>query len=306
MSVCEAADMRCPLFIPGNRGDMLLKARRYSPSAYIPDLEDSVPASHKSEALEIVCSALPDLAATGRAVIPRVNSLATGRTETELEAIVSIDIAGISIGKIGSADDIREVDGMLSKLEVERGLRMGRVEILPWIESASAILMAYDICVASDRVRWVAFGAEDYSADMGIARAVDIDADDTGRVDEYGEAGLLYARSAVAVAARAARVVALDTPYVRFRDEAGLRREAGLARRLGYGGKFAIHPAQLDAIESVFAPSESEILRARKVVEAAEAAARDGRGSIDFQGEMVDEPVLARARNVLLEANRDK
>ena len=295
-------DLRCPLFIPGNRSDMLEKAGRYSASAFIPDLEDSVPAANKAEALEVTAAALPSLAELGRPIVPRVNSLATGLTDGELKAIVGPLIAGVSIGKVRTAEDIRYLDMIISGIERERGIDAGTIGILPWLETASAIVSAHSICVASDRVRWVAFGAEDYSADMGISRAVDVEASDVGGIEEYGEASLLYARSAVAVAARAANVDALDTPYVKFRDPEGLRQEAGLARRLGYVGKFAIHPAQIEVIDAVFSPSSDEIERARRVVAAATGAERDGRGSVALDGEMIDAPVVARARNVLARA----
>ena len=292
-------DLRCPLFIPGNRMDMLEKAGRYAASAYIPDMEDSVPEANKVEARAVTADALPSLFELGKAVVPRVNSLNTGLTEGDLAAVVGPHIVAISIGKVRSADDITVVDGMLSELEADRGLEVGTVGILPWLETASAIVNAHAICCTSERVRWVAFGAEDFSADMGISRSVDVVDGDKGIVDEYGEASLLYARSAVAVAARAADVQALDTPYVKFRDPDGLRREAGLARRLGYGGKFAIHPAQIEVIDEVFSPTVKEVERARRVIEAADSAEREGRGSVSLDGEMVDAPVVARARNVL-------
>ncbi len=292
-------DLRCPLFIPGNRADMLGKAGRYSPSAYIPDMEDSVPLANKAEARKVTADALPMLFELGKPVVPRVNSLSTGLTEDDLKAVVGSHIVAISIGKIKSGTDIAEVDDVISKLERDGGVEVGSIGILPWLETASAIVHAYEICNASERVRWVAFGAEDYSADMGISREVDVEDASVGSIEEYGEASLLYARSAVAVAARAAGVEALDTPYVKFRDPEGLRREAGLARRLGYTGKFAIHPAQIQAIIKVFAPSQEEIARARRVIEAADLAASQGRGAIDVDGEMIDAPVVARARNVL-------
>ena len=292
-------NLMCPLFIPGNRRDMLAKAGRYSPSAYIPDLEDSVPLANKEEAREVTSDVLTSLRAIGRPVVPRVNSLSTGLTEDDLKAVVGPNIVGISIGKVNGACDIAEVDRMVSALEGSRGLGEGTIGILPWLETASAIVNAYEICASSDRVRWVAFGAEDFSADMGISREVDFAGSESETAEEYGEASLLYARSAVAVAARAADVDALDTPYVKFRDEDGLRREAGLARRLGYRGKFAIHPAQIAAIEAVFSPSEDEVERAMRVLDAARAAEMDGRGSLSLDGEMIDAPVVARAKNVL-------
>lgn len=295
-------DLRCPLFIPGNRRDMLGKAGRYSPSAFIPDMEDSVPMANKAEARAVTADTLPSLFGLGKAVVPRVNSLATGLTEDDVAAVIGPHIVAISIGKIRTAGDIAVVDGMLSELETDQGIDVGTVGILPWLETASAIVNAYEICCASERVRWVAFGAEDYSADMGISRSVDVGGGDAGMADEYGEASLLYARSAVAVAARAADVQSLDTPYVKFRDADGLRREAGLARRLGYGGKFAIHPGQIEVIDAVFSPTDAEIERARRVLEAARVAELAGRGSVSLDGEMVDAPVVARARNVLARA----
>lgn len=298
-------DLRCPLFIPGNRADMLEKAGRYSPSAFIPDMEDSVPMANKAEARAVTADALPSLFELGKPVVPRVNSLLTGLTEDDLKTVVGPHIVAISIGKIGSSDDIALVDGMLSELERVRGLEVGTIGMLPWLETASAIVKAFEICNASERVRWVAFGAEDYSADMGISRTVDVEGGNMGVVDEYGEASLLYARSAVAVAARAAGVQALDTPYVKFRDPDGLRSEAGLARRLGYSGKFAIHPAQIEVIEEIFSPTDAEIERARRVLEAARVAELEGRGSVSLDGEMVDAPVVARARNLLKRANMD-
>ena len=297
--------LRCPLFIPGNRADMLSKAGRYSPSAYVPDLEDSVPVSHKMEAREVLRDALPELIGLGRSVIPRVNSLMTGWAEGDLAAVARPGIVGISIGKITDDSDVAVVARMLGELEKARGIDEGSIGILPWLETARAIVNSYAICSASERVRWVAFGAEDFTADMGISREVDEQAGETGRVEEYGEASLLYARSAVAVAARAAGAVALDTPYVRFRDEGGLRRESRLARRLGYKGKFAIHPAQIDTINEIFVPTSEEVARAKRIIEAADLAAQEGRGSLDVDGEMVDAPVVARARNVMAEVSDD-
>ena len=292
-------DLGCPLFIPGNRADMLGKAGRFSPTAYVADLEDSVPVGNKAVAREVTAGALPTLAGLGKPVVPRVNSLGTGLTEEDLRAVVGPHVVAISIGKISSPKDIEVVDGMISDLEGKHGLEPSVIGILPWLETASAIVHAFEICDASDRVRWVAFGAEDFSADMGIGREVDVEDGDVGSIEEYGEASLLYARSAVAVAARAAGVEALDTPYVKFRDPEGLRREAGLAKRLGYGGKFAIHPAQIETINAVFSASEQEIEKAKRVLEAARIAEAEGHGSVSLDGEMIDAPVVARAKNVL-------
>ena len=277
---------------------MLSKAVRNSPGAFIPDLEDSVPHSEKASARATVTAAIPSLAATGSAVIPRVNSLSTGLTADDVAAVVTPEVTAVSIGKVATAADIAEVDALLAARELDLGLPDGSVGVLPWIETASAIVNVSAICDASQRVRWIAFGAEDFSADMGISRTVDSDEVE----GPYGEPGLLYARSAVTVAARAAGVQALDTPFVKFRDADGLRADCSLARRLGFTGKMAIHPAQIEVIEEAFRPTTREVERARHIVEASDAAERDGRGSLSLDGEMVDAPVVARARNILRDA----
>mgnify|MGYP003989257245 CR=1 FL=1 len=242
---------------------------------------------------------IPALAKAGKLLAPRVNSMISGLAEDDIAAVVSNEIIGISIGKIGSAEEVKVLDQILAAAEKRAGVPIGNTMILPWLETAKAVINAYEICMASDRIRWTAFGAEDYSADMGISRTVDeVDSTSAGEP----EPGLAYARSAVAIAARAAGVHALDTPYTKFRDPEGLRAEAKLAKSIGYKGKLAIHPAQVEIIETVFMPTEAEIERARRVLEIAAEAESEGRGSISLDGEMIDMPVILRAQNVLRDA----
>jgi citrate lyase subunit beta/citryl-CoA lyase len=278
---------------------MLAKATRSVAHAFVPDLEDSVPPAEKEAARGTVADSIPALSATGRTVIPRVNSLESGLFELDVDAVAGTQIAGISVGKIRGADDIRRVDSRLASIEGQRGVPTGTIGILPWIETAAALTRAAEICAASRRVRWVAFGAEDLTADMGVPRA----SDRGGASGEpSGEQLLVHARAMVAIAARASGAWALDTPYVHFKDEPGLIREAALARQLGFKGKFAIHPAQVEPINRAFSPSEAEVSRARMVIAAWEAAAKEGRGAISIDGEMIDVPVVARARALLREA----
>jgi citrate lyase subunit beta/citryl-CoA lyase len=278
---------------------MLAKAAGFETRWLIPDLEDSVPAAEKASARDIVVEHIPTLAKAGKLLTPRVNSMKSGLAEDDIAAVVSNDIVGISIGKIGNVEEVKILDLILAKAEKSAGVSIGKTMILPWLETAEAVINAYDICMASDRIRWTAFGAEDYSADMGISRTVDsVEAKSGGEP----EPGLAYARSAVAVAARAAGVHALDTPYTKFRDPEGLRAEVKLAKSIGYKGKLAIHPAQVEVIESVFRPTDAEIDRARRVLDIAAEAETEGRGSVSLDGEMIDMPVILRAQNVLHDA----
>ena len=178
------------------------------------------------------------------------------------------------------------MSGIVEELERAAGVEAGSVSIIPWIETALAIVNAYEICASSPRVVAVAFGAEDFTNDMAIERTQDGD-----EVD--------YPRRVICIAARAAGVLALDTPFFGFRDPDGLRENSQQARRYGFKGKFAIHPAQIDIINEAFSPSAEEVEHARRVVAAFEEAERNGRGSTSLDGQVIDVPVVRRARQLL-------
>lgn len=278
---------------------MLEKAVGFDTKWLIPDLEDSVPSGEKQTARRIVAEHIPYLTKAKKLLIPRVNSMASGLAEDDINAVISNDIIGISIGKIGNVNEVADLEAILLNAERRAGVTIGQTTILPFLESAEAVINAYSICKSSDRIRWAAFGAEDFSADMGISRTVDETEANTQR---SLEPGLAYPRSAVAIAARAAGVHALDTPFTKFRDSQGLRDESLLAKSIGYKGKLAIHPAQVEVIESIFMPTVAEIDRARRVLAIAAEAEAGGRGSISLDGEMIDMPVILRAQNLLRNA----
>ena len=278
--------LRSLVFVPGNRANMLERALGFGADVVMVDLEDSVPPGEKAAACEMAAEWVPRLAAAGRRVMVRVNSLDTGLTSQELDTVVCPELAGISIGKGDTAWDLRQVDQLLGPLESRIGIPRGTIKLVPWIETAMAIVHVYEMARASQRIVGVAFGAEDYTNDMGVIRT------------DFGEE-CYYARSAVAVAARAARVAALDGPFVGFRDPDGLRTDAGTARQMGFTGKFAIHPAQIDIINETFSPHPDDVEYARTVVAAWEEAESAGRGSLSIDGRMVDVPVVKRAQNLL-------
>ena len=278
--------LRSLVFVPGNRANMLERALGFGADVVMVDLEDSVPPGEKTAACEMAAEWVPRLAAAGRRVMVRVNSLDTGLTSQELDTVVCPELAGISVGKGDTAWDLRQVDQLLGPLESRIGIPQGTIKLVPWIETAMAIVHVYEMARASQRIIGIAFGAEDYTNDMGVIRT------------DFGEE-CYYARSAVAVAARAARVAALDGPFVGFRDPDGLRADAGTARQIGFTGKFAIHPAQIDIINETFSPHPDDVEYARTVVAAWEEAESAGRGSLSIDGRMVDVPVVKRAQNLL-------
>jgi citrate lyase subunit beta/citryl-CoA lyase len=203
-----------------------------------------------------------------------------------LQAVIVAGLDGINQPKPATASDVIKVADIIERLERERGIEGGSIKLLPWVETAKGLLNAFEIASASPRVVGIVFGAEDFALDTGIMR--------TEEGDE-----LLYPRMTVVVAARAAGVSAVDTPYNNFRDEAGLAREAALARNLGFDGKFLIHPDQIEPVNRIFRPTGEQIARALQVVAAFEAAEAQGLGSTSLDGKMIDTPIANQARRLL-------
>ena len=292
---------RSLLFVPGNRSDMLDKAAGLRPDVFVPDMEDSVPVGEKHAARMTVAAYLGSLAATGRLVVPRVNAVGSEFIEDDLRAVVGPQIFGVSVGKVGSAADLTSLHEMLSRLEPAAGVPEGSTVVFAWLETASGVVNAPEICRATSRLAGVAFGGEDFTNDMEISRYED---GPDGAAD--GEAGvahespaLSYARSAIVTAGRAGEVLALDTPFFGFRDPDGLVRDCKRARAFGFTGKFAIHPSQIDIINRAFSPSDDQVQQARREIAAYEEAERQGRGSTSLDDQVIDVPVVERARKLI-------
>jgi len=289
--------LRTLLSVPGNRQNMIDKVWNLPVDALVLDLEDSVPTSEKASARALARDTLAMLARAkrgetqkGRKVFVRINSLASGLAREDLEAVIIPGVDGISQPKPATAHDVTEMAAIIALLEQERGIAAGHVRLLPWVETAMGLLHAFEIASASPRVVGISFGAEDFTLDTGMIRT-----------EEGSE--LLYPRTMVVIAAKAADVVAVDTPYNNFKDEAGLVNEARLARRLGFGGKFLIHPSQIESVNRIFSPSPEEIAHARRVVDAFEAAVAQGFASTSLDGKMIDIPIANRARKLLFVAD---
>jgi citrate lyase subunit beta/citryl-CoA lyase len=251
------------------------------------DLEDSVPPAEKEAARPLAAAAVDSMASSGIATYIRVNGFWTGLTRDDLAAVVRPGLHGVVLSKAESPAEIAEAAGLLSAAESANGLEPGSIALMPLLETARGVMEAYDICRASPRIAGAIFGAEDYATDMGIRRTA------------IGEE-IFWARSLVAIACRAAGVVAIDTPDPDYSDETHLRREMTLARSLGYQGKLCIHPTQVAIANQVFSPSADEIAEARAVIEAFERdGLAKGRAAIAVDGRMIDTPIYWRAKRLV-------
>ena len=287
--------MRSLLFVPADQPAKLAKALGCGADAVILDLEDSVAPARKQTAREGAAAFLRDhagAAARPRLVV-RVNALATDLTDADLDAVVTARPDAIMLPKAEGAVSVVHLDAKLTAREALAGIPEGGIAIIPLAtETARSLFVTGSYREASPRLTALTWGAEDLAADLGVEANRDAEG---AFLDAFR-----LARTLCIVGAASAGVPAIDTVYLDFRDDAGLRRECEAARRDGFTAKLAIHPAQVPVINEVFTPSPQAIAAAHAIV-AAFAAVPDA-GVIGVDGEMYDRPHLMRAERILARA----
>ncbi len=270
--------LRSLLFAPAVRPDFIAKLPERGADAVVVDCEDATPPGAKQEARDNVRALVPELS-TRCTVTVRVNAVASEWFADDIAALVP-DAAAVVLPKIDSVDAMDTVARALD------AAGLSSVGVIAGIETALGVADARAV-LGHPRIVAAYFGAEDFIADMGGVR--------TASNDE-----VLFARSAVALAGRLAGVPVLDQVVTDFRDDDRFNRECAEARALGYSGKLCIHPGQVTIANTAFVPSAEEVDRARRMLDAYAAASAAGVSAIDFEGQMVDEPLAAQARRVLL------
>jgi citrate lyase subunit beta/citryl-CoA lyase len=284
------------LFIPGDSEKKLGKADGAGADALILDLEDSVAPANKAGARDMVRDFLLARPRSGRTseLWVRINPLDTDLALGDLAAVVQGAPDGLMLPKANGPEDVRTLSHYLDALEVQAGVEAGSIGILPVAtETAIAPFRLGDYATAGlQRLAGITWGAEDLSAAVGAST----------NLDASGNWALTYrmVRSLTLLAAHAAGVPAIDTLFVDFKDDEGLRESCRAARGEGFSGRIAIHPAQVDGINASFTPSDEEVAHARRVIAAFDAA--PGAGTVGLDGKMLDIPHLKQARGVLAQA----
>lgn len=274
--------LRSMLFVPGNNPGMLQSAGVFGADAVILDLEDAVAHREKDAARFLVAEALNRVDFKTSARIVRINTLDTGGAE-DLNMIVPFAPDAVLVPKVQSASDILAVVSLLEAIEPPA---QAPVRIIALIETPRGLAEAYAIATAHPRLVALAFGAEDYTASIGAKRT-----------REGME--IMSARGMLINSAAAAGVAAIDTPFTDINDEDGLRADVALARQLGYKGKLAIHPRQVETIHEVMNPGAEEIRWAQRVLAVLRQAEQEGAGAVSLDGKMIDAPIELRAKHVL-------
>jgi citrate lyase subunit beta/citryl-CoA lyase len=278
------------LFVPGDSERKFAKARESGADALILDLEDSVAPPQKAAARAIVSRLVEDKTPRDWAFFARINALDTGLTLDDLCAVVKPGLDALLIPKANGAADIERIGHYLDALEAKAGMAPGTVKLaIVATETARAMFALGSYAPVHPRLVGLTWGAEDLSAALG--------ATDNKEPDGAWTFPYKVARAQCLFAASAAEVAPLDTLYVDFRDPEGLERDCRRSRRDGFTGRIAIHPDQIAAINRCYAPSDTEIAHARRIVEA--FAANPGAGTLGIDGKMVDIPHLKAAQKTL-------
>lgn len=280
--------LRSLLFAPGNHARRVEKCLTLEADAVILDLEDAVAQAEKPAARELVVQAL-SRARRGLGYV-RVNALSTSWAYGDLLAVVAPGVDGIVLPKVESAAELQTAEWLVEALERERGLVAGRLDLIPLIETAAGFANMAEIARAARRTRRLAFGAGDFTLDLGLTWSAD-------------EAELQPFRSQFVVQSRAAGLEPpLDTVWVSLGDAHGFRASVERARHLGFQGKLCIHPDQVPVVNDCFSPTPPELAHARRVIVAFEQAEREGLAAIQVDGQFVDYPIVYRAQRIVARA----
>ena len=281
---------RSMMFVPGNNPGMIRDAHIYGSDCIMFDLEDSVSINEKDAARFLVYKALTSLKYGKKELVVRINDLGSGLGVTDLEAMVRAQPDVIRLPKTETAQDVTDCETEIARIEREIGLPEGKTKMMAAIESAKGVLNAYDIARSSSRLIGIALGAEDYVTDLRTTRSPE-------------GIELLFARSMIVNAARAAGIAALDTVYSDVNNEEGFIAEATLIKKLCIDGKSIINPRQIEPRHRGFTGTEKDIIKAKAIMVAIAEAELRGSGVASLNGKMIDKPVVERARYMIERAS---
>lgn len=280
---------RAALYMPGDSMRKIQKAAALTVDCIIMDLEDGVAHNQKPAARTIIVEALRTVAFGQNERLVRVNPVGSGWTATDIIETIVGQPDGYVLPKVDVPEDVVYVDRLLSDLEAHHGIEQGSLSLHAIIETARGLLHAREIAQASPRLTALQFGAEDLAGSLGATRT-----------PESWE--VFYGRSVVVTAAAAYGLQAIDGVHLDLNNPEGAYQEARRAAEMGYQGKMAIHPSQLEPFHRAFTPNDEEIAAAQRIVSAAATHQAGGVGAFALDGKMVDQPIVTTAEYVLAKA----
>lgn len=281
---------RSMLYVPGNRAAWMEKAAGYGADCLILDLEDSVPDWEKVVARPLVKAAIAALKAKGQAVTVRINPFVTGLTLDDLEGIMCPELAAVTVPKVETVDDMRELDVLLTHLERRMGIAPGTIETPLNCETAKGMRNVYDIATSCRRVTRVSLAA---GPGGDAARAIGY---------QWSKEGMetLFIRSRTVLECRAAGIqYPTISSWWNIKDVEGLERDARWNRQLGFRGQTVMHPSHVPIVNRVFTPSPDEIAYYEGLIQAMDEARKSGIAAVTYKGDMVDEAMVKTAQEII-------
>lgn len=278
--------LRSLFFVPGHVPKYLEKAKTLKSDGIILDLEDSVPGPSKDLALKMVADFIEKSNDLQSKILVRINPIEDGKIIKELSPIVHKNTFAIMPSKIETSDDIKLLDGILFQLESSASLEHNSIKLLPLIESLNAFVHVPEIAKSSPRLVGLAFGGEDYLHELGGAHG-------------EGDHTFDYPRTKIAIAAKAAGLQAIDTPFLDVSNHEGFMKREQKSRDLGYEGCLLIHPTQIEFAHQCFSPSEEEVQEAREILAAVVKSREMGLSVVLRDGVLVGPPMLKKAQKII-------
>lgn len=280
--------LRSMMFVPGHNEKIIESASKSKADALIFDLEDSVqPSSNKALARELIVKSASDPKFDRFQKFVRLNEIETEFFLQDVLQVTEANIDGFLLSKTNTKEDVQYLDNLLTSIERERNLEIGKFSILPILESAQSIININEIATSSSRIIALGFGSEDYVSDIQGVRDFDTNI------------SISYPRSLVPIVARAHKLEAIDAAYIKVHDLEGLEKHLETGKILGYGGMWVLHPKQNDKVNEVFSPTKEEYEDSKNFLRLYEEAQKINKGVAIIEGKFVGPPLITKSNDII-------
>jgi citrate lyase subunit beta/citryl-CoA lyase len=283
--------LRSLMFVPSHNEKLMTSASKSDADVLVLDVEDSVqPLSNKQIARDTIIKYVKAKKFEGKKIFLRINDRESGELLKDVLQLSIEGVDGFMYPKAKNGDDVYFFDKLIETIEFEKGIEVGTYKIIPLIETASAVLNVQEICRASNRVIAVAYGSEDFIADLE-------------GVHDYNHISLFTPRAIIAMGARATGVVPIDTVHIRVHDLEDLEENLKVSKNLGFEGMLVLHPKEIDLVHKYYSPSIQNVKDAEEMLSMAEEAKKNGQGVAIKNGIFIGPPMIKAAKKILLKQN---
>lgn len=280
--------LRSLMFVPSHNDKLMTSATKSTADVLLLDIEDSVqPVKNKQVARDMIIEYIQSGKFKNKLIFPRVNDRESGQLLKDITALTIDGVNGFMYPKSKKGEDVYFFDKLLETIEYEKGIPIGTFKIIPLIETASAVMNVQEICTASKRIIAIAYGSEDFITDLE-------------GIHDYHHTSLFTPRAMIAMAARGAGIIPIDTVHVRVHDLEDLEENLKVSKNLGFEGMLVLNPKELPLVHQYFSPSEVELANAKDILALSEEAVKQGEGVAIKNGKFIGPPMVLAAKKIVL------